>query len=284
MPEFKHAAQLEPTPRYVDGYWEHHLEANYCVMETIDSIIVWDWKDNMICQVDGSHCDWAGGSGFLMASLPPFLFIFPNGMREILVAEFPPLYPVGSHESFNPMKPRSEVSYPCVDTTGSLGVSDLYVIDRWRPPSRRSGINVLRSHRLGRGDRSPFYVVSLRPRDNTVPLAPFFVDYPGVSLATAAEDVNSATVLDGAGVLFLQALPQPVEDADTDSLMTRFYQFTEVNNLGSPVQRRFDSLIPFAGIPTPLCFVSGTALLERRQDTGAKPYSLVVGIVSLSFK
>ncbi|KAF8305063.1 hypothetical protein DL93DRAFT_377067 [Clavulina sp. PMI_390] len=193
--------------------------------------------------------------------------------------EFPPLHPVGSPESLKRIRPPSEMAYPCEDITGRLGKSDLIILDRWRPASRRSGINVLRSPNLQRRGRFPFHVVSLRRHDSMLPEA-CFTEHPESQFATTSQELSGATVLDGGGLLLLKALPRLAGGSDPKSISAQFYQFTKDGDLESPISRHFEFPLPFVGTPTPLCFVSGTTLMKEGEEASPKPNCLLLGVIS----
>ncbi|KAF8305065.1 hypothetical protein DL93DRAFT_2160451 [Clavulina sp. PMI_390] len=282
LPAFIRVAQLEPAPRYMkdNDYWEYHLDAEYLIIETVKSILIWNWREDAICLMSSDDEDWANGSGFLMAAIPPHVFVFPHGLKEILVIGFPLLHPVGSQKSFERTRPSSKLSYPFIGSNHRTGNSKLYSLDRWRPPSRRTAMHVLRSSRMWSEGGPLFYVVSLCPK-NATPPAPSFVEYSAASFPNDPEELNSMTVLDGAGVALLRFPHDPADGNDQESLITRFYRVTEGGGFGPPYDQRFKTLFPAIGIPTPLCFVSGTALLKSKK-AGPKPNSLVIGVISLN--
>ncbi|KAF8307820.1 hypothetical protein DL93DRAFT_2159375 [Clavulina sp. PMI_390] len=244
-----------------DEFYEYHLEGNYLFLENIGAILVWDWQQNRMGRIDDEGHEWANGSGFLMAALPPYIFILPHEMNQISVAELPQLPAVGTAESHKRMRLASNASYPLVDHIESLMSSSLYILDTWKPPLRRSGTAVLCSDRWSADGGPLCNVISLRPTSTTPP-SPSYVQQPS--------EPFHRDLLEGVGAVILELSTE--EPAGEDMLHIRFYPFMEGNAFGTPVERSL----------SPLCLVSGTTLLRGR-ESGADPYTQIVGIISLEF-
>ncbi|KAF8305470.1 hypothetical protein DL93DRAFT_2089493 [Clavulina sp. PMI_390] len=212
--------------------------------------------------------------------MPPYVYIFPHKLREILILEIPKLYPVGTNESYKPILPASVTPHPFLshDIDG-LSWSSVIVLDRWKPPSLRSGIVVLHSRRRPEMGGNLFHVLSLHATD-----APScsreqldsFLPYNDSEYACASL-VNGP----GGGMLLLDCLASlKVKEEPLDF---RFFPFTNDGTLGEPIKRRHFVPFPYVGKMDPLCLVSGTAILKE-ECHGAEPNTQLVGIARFDWR
>ncbi|KAF8295801.1 hypothetical protein DL93DRAFT_2234158 [Clavulina sp. PMI_390] len=281
VPVFEEVARLPPDSHVVDeSYSEYRLEGDYLIMENTRSIVIWDWRNNRIGRIDNEQHEWANGSGFLTAVDLPYVFVLPHRLREILVIEIPQLHPLGSPKPFEHIFPASNISYPLLDEIEGLRSSTLHILDRWKPPSRRSGIVILRSKLAWREEDFLFQVISLNPT-HAVPPKPSYANHQARSFPRDSDEVDTMTVVNGVGVVLLRS-PLDFTEAD-EPLDTLFYRFNKDGGLETPVERRFSNFFKDGGIVAPICFVSGKTLVKSR-DGGPEPYTQVVEMVSFDFR
>ncbi|KAF8307823.1 hypothetical protein DL93DRAFT_2232027 [Clavulina sp. PMI_390] len=198
-------------------------------------------------------------------------------MDQISVAEFPDLHSLCT-ESLQRVPLASEICYPFLDEAIDAYHMSRFILDRWRPPSRRSGIVVLGMSRWSDvGGGTLFQVISLRPTSATPP-CPSWVHQPAELFPDDRDEFESMTVLEGVGAVTLKRMPHFTGEKGV--FKTRFYPLAHSGGFGTPVEREETLLFPCDDSPGPLCLVSGTALLRSR-TAGEDPYTQIVGVVSL---
>ncbi|KAF8307819.1 hypothetical protein DL93DRAFT_2232025, partial [Clavulina sp. PMI_390] len=279
MPIFQPVARLAPTPLYIEDicFCTYNLQEDYVILEDIDYLIIWNWREGTICRIDGDHHEWDIGSGFTTHTILPFVFIVPNKLRKVFVIEIPHLQPVGSPESLHKMRPNSTASYPFLDEIEGLGSSRMNIPDMWRPISRRSGLAIVRSFRQQSQGGPLLHILSFSSTSSTSHL-PTFAYKVAASFSSDRHELNQLKVLEGVGILLLKSCPDSL--SGEEKLETRFYPFSHEEIIGAPVSRNFDLSLPCTGVATPLCFVSGTALMKI-QDPSLDPHTQLVGIISI---
>ncbi|KAF8295792.1 hypothetical protein DL93DRAFT_2103175, partial [Clavulina sp. PMI_390] len=242
------------------------------------SITLWNWREDKICNIEDDRDEWADGSDFSIATSPPYIFIFPRRDRRIFVVEIGPLYPAGSSASLDPTRPVSKFLYQFLNDGQGIGTSNVYIMDRWKPQSHRSEKVILRltpePGTVGSFD-GPFCMVSLSPTDAAVPI-PLYTKGSWLE-----SDYNETlTPINGVGVVHLFPAAWV---GDRVPLVTEFYRFSESGGLVAPVRREFENVFLKGGDRMKLCFVSGTALLERRM-AGPELYTQKAEILSFDFQ
>ncbi|KAF8305075.1 hypothetical protein DL93DRAFT_2233235 [Clavulina sp. PMI_390] len=280
LPIFENIARLNMAdyPTIIEQYPEYHLEGDYLLLDTLSSITVWDWKQDQIGLVDSEQHEWVSGAGFLIITKPPYIFIFPDQMKEVIVLEFPKLHPVGSPKSLELACPTSKISYPFLEDNYHLQTSEIYLLDKWKPPSLRSGLAILHLYPQRWEEEKPrFYAISLQP-SNATPPRPSHVEQLAGSLPT--RELENMVVVDGVGVALVK---YPQLSDPRQRLDTLFYSFSEDDGLRTPDGKGYEDLFPDGGPPMPFDFVSGTALLNRGNEP-SNPEKLIFDIVSFDFR
>ncbi|KAF8305076.1 hypothetical protein DL93DRAFT_377187 [Clavulina sp. PMI_390] len=199
-------------------------------------------------------------------------------MKETLVLEFPQLHPVGSLKSYQLVRPASKISYPFMEEWSHLRTSKIYVLDKWKPPSLRSGLAILHLYPRRWEDGPRFYTISLNPTGATPP-KPSHVEQTADSLPPT-EEFDSMVVVDAIGVALLKS---PQFSDSRQALNILFYGVGEDGRLLTPDGKDYEHFFPHGGLPTPLDFVSGTALLNSR-NVAPKPETQVIEIISFDFQ
>ncbi|KAF8323053.1 hypothetical protein DL93DRAFT_2223018 [Clavulina sp. PMI_390] len=266
---------------------EYDLEGDYVIIETTRCILVWNWRENLIGVIDDAQHEWANGTGFLLATVPPYLFVIPHELEEILVMKIPKLHAMDT--SYEPIRPTSITSHPFLQKVEGLTFSSLFVLDRWVPPSSRSGTLVLRSHRETGGSLQQ--IISLHHSEETPPVPSHATQEEPPITHLQPEVIDSMTVVDGVGALILESFPETDTDDDghatvknTMDLDARFYPFLENGGFGEVVIRvirvsyPYANSVPCKGFITNLCFVSGTAMIKT-EHCFVREKTQAVGIV-----
>lgn len=91
----------------------------------------------------------ANGSGFLLNLQPPFVYIIPHELGEIVAARIPELVP-RDHQHHKLPSPQI-VAHPFMKhPVNNLSHSELDVLNKWMPYALRQGFATLTIHRLPR--------------------------------------------------------------------------------------------------------------------------------------
>ncbi|KAF8283198.1 hypothetical protein DL93DRAFT_2103780 [Clavulina sp. PMI_390] len=273
-PGIELVARLEPGPSFKDA--DRQLQEDYMIINTERHLLLWNWKDGLVGELDLGNYEWAECDGFLVTATPPYLFIVPTEGREVFVAEIPRLHPIGSPESNQPIPSLYLCSYQFFpDLAGFLHLN-LYIFDLWKPLSHRGGTVLMQSVSSG-PSADLFHLLSLRPTDAIppVPSSSILVDTLPFNLDLAEPD--AITMVEGIGVILL-AWPGQT-DPNYEPLYASLHPFTENGGLGCAMDREFQ--LPHTGEadPASLDLISGTTIL-RGQEAGNDSYAYIVGVVS----
>ncbi|KAF8305472.1 hypothetical protein DL93DRAFT_2172579 [Clavulina sp. PMI_390] len=278
VPLMQCIAQLSYDSRYMDRHYfqDGELHGEYIVFDTVGSITIWNWRDNLMGTVKSEQHEWTDGWGFVSIAISSYLYIFHYMLGSIVILEIPKLYPVGTNESLRPIPPASIVSYPLLPCRlEGPSWSSALVLDRWKPPCLRSGIIVLHSRRPLEMGGSLFHVLSLHGMD-----APSYSRQEDDSfLPHKDSEYGRASLVDalGGGMLAFDCLTSP--NVTEETLDSRFFPFVKDGTLGEPIRRQHLLQLPYTGKLGPLCFVSGTTMLMEKQH-GPQQNTQLVWIVS----
>ncbi|KAF8312203.1 hypothetical protein DL93DRAFT_1324833 [Clavulina sp. PMI_390] len=282
IPLIKRIARLEESSHTIGaGFFRNYqLQGDYVVFHDHRSIVIWNWRENLIGTIDDGQIKWANGEGFLVTMIPPNVFIFPHEMGEILIFTLPKLHPVGSTQSHHPVQATSIISHRLIGSIGWVEWSEILVLETWKPPSVRSGLMVVFSRQkdLFFTDDAPceFHVISLRgitpPECSPQPQLPSFPKDDFGARRTAV--VNGPA----GGLLILNY--HGLQNAGSKFLESSFFPIAGNGVFGESVKRRFSPnwVTRYAGTLSSLCFVSGTAILGER-CCGPEPNTQVVWMV-----
>ncbi|KAF8313980.1 hypothetical protein DL93DRAFT_1100174 [Clavulina sp. PMI_390] len=281
LPVIERVARLEHDARYIDGnlFPDYHFQGDYLILENTRSIVLWNWRENLIGVIDDEQHEWANGTGFLLVTMPPYLFVFPGNMKDILVLGIPNLHPVDSPESHKPVRPSSTKLYPFIEDAGQLVYAKIRLLDEWKQPSLQSGTYMLVLKET-RGERH-FYIGSLQTATNspvTPSYAPQMIDS---STLDGVREFDRAVVAGDAGIGDgVLALGGYTIDSDRNTNLTsRFYPLGGDDDFSEVIERRFSLGFSRWTPPGPVCLVSGTSILSDR-CAGTRLDTQVVSIIT----
>ncbi|KAF8294792.1 hypothetical protein DL93DRAFT_2161369 [Clavulina sp. PMI_390] len=174
---------LESYPILDMGWLEYHLEGDYLLLDTIRSLVVWDWKNDGIGIIDSEQHHWAAQS------------------------------------RTDCIRPPTKVTYPFIAEFAGHRSSKIHVFDTWKPPSSRSGLAILYLKSRGWMGDHRFYIISLHPTD-AIPPCPNHVEQPKASLP-GTKEFESMVLLDGVGIALLKSPPFSDSRERLDTLLYR---------------------------------------------------------------
>ncbi|KAF8307813.1 hypothetical protein DL93DRAFT_1982036 [Clavulina sp. PMI_390] len=273
LPVIELAARLEPDNRYLedDSFADYHLVGRYFVVDTLEYLLIWNWKENSVGVLDGEECNWSNRLGFILAVVPPNIFVIPQDQQRILTIDIPHLHPVGSPESYKFIRP-AYMSDSFLDNLTETLHMNIFPLNSWRPPSPHNASALVRT--LPHNKPSLFYLLSLH-RTGAAPLTlPLPIRVNTLPSNFDWDNPTNITVFPGIGLLTLSW-----PDFEDHRLYLSLSPFTEDGNIETAINREFAVAFPCEGKPGQLDMISGSLIL-RCCGEGEEPYTHVVGVVS----
>ncbi|KAF8301403.1 hypothetical protein DL93DRAFT_2090798 [Clavulina sp. PMI_390] len=175
-------------------------------------------------------------------------------------------------ESSQPIRPASTNSHPFLDEIEGLRWSSFWGLERWKPPSSRSGL-IIHMTRQALGNTS--HLISL----STTAAPSWSAQLIDAFLPRNESDYSRAALVDsvGGGILILD-IPGIFNITEEESMDVHFFPFAENGSFGQPIEREHRLEFPYTANPDSLCFVSGRAIMKD-QFRGPEWNSQVVGII-----
>ncbi|KAF8314667.1 hypothetical protein DL93DRAFT_2227766 [Clavulina sp. PMI_390] len=275
VPLLGHISQFDEDPHHdgSSGFRVHDIYGDYMIFSRFRSIVIWNWKENLVGRIDDEDDEWNNDEIRLsLTAAPPYIFIIAPKTKRIVILQIPRLHRMESQESYTPLDPVSKASHPFPDEIETVGRSSILVFQKWKNPSLRLGFAIFAIGGTWEAEYSVSYLLSIRGT-----ASPFCSQQLGPEVLGGNSDGAGVIFEPEGGILFAET--SGPWDINPSYLRATFYPFESEYRPGLPVAHGQNLPLMHNGFLGSLCFVSGMAL-SRETYRGDQRNTKLVGVVS----